>query len=315
MSWQLVALDAWLRLTEKPRLGRERDVHRARARMERLARRYPLPEAHRWSEAPLAGIPALRRAGPGGRGTLLWFHGGAYCLGSARTHALLVDGLARRAGLAAVLPEYRLAPEHPFPAAVDDARAAWHALCAEGIAPDRVVIGGDSAGGGLVFALLHHLLAAGAPLPAAVVAFSPWTDLTLSGASLAALARRDAYLPAHRLAEIRDLYLAGADPRDPAASPWLGRFTGAPPALIQAGRAEILLDDARMMAERLRADGAEVRLDLVDGAPHVFQAFAALLPEAAEALDRAAAFVVRTLDAAAPQVPTTGGPGQGVDTR
>lgn len=291
MSWQLVALDAWLRLTEKRRLARETDVARARARMERLAARYPLRDADRWSEAPLGGLPCFRRAEPAAKATLLWFHGGAYCLGSARTHAALVEALAQRAGLAAALPEYRLAPEHPFPAAVDDVETAWRALVAEGVPPGRILLGGDSAGGGLVFALLHRLLTAGAPLPAAAVAFSPWTDMTLAGESLATLARRDAYLPARRMVEIRDQYLAGADPRDPEASPWLGRFAGAPPSLIQAGAAEILRDDARRMAERLRVDGVRATLDLVAGAPHVFQAFAGVLPEADAALDRAAAFL------------------------
>jgi acetyl esterase/lipase len=284
-----------LRLTEKPRLARETDLHRARARLERVARQVPLPGPHLWHQAPLGVLPALRWRVPA-EGTLIWFHGGGYCLGSARTHAGLAAALARRAGLAAVLPEYRLAPEHPFPAAVEDAGTAWRALIAEGAEPARVVLGGDSAGGGLVFALLHRLIAARAPLPAAVVAFSPWADLTLAGRSLVSLARRDAYLPADRLPEIRDLYLAGEDPRDPAASPWLGRFPGAPPTLIQAGGAEILRDDAVMMAERLRADGAALTLDIAASAPHVFQAFAGLLPEADAALDRAAAFVATALN-------------------
>ena len=189
---------------------------------------------------------------------LLWLHGGAYCLGSPRTHADMAGALARRAGTGALLPDYRLAPEHVFPAAVDDALAAWEALRAEGLPAGRIALGGDSAGGGLAFALLHLILAAGAPPPACVVAFSPWVDLTLAGASLRRLAWRDALLPARRLAEIRDQYLAGADPRDPRASPHLGRFRGAPPVLIQASRAEVLLDDARLMAARLAADGAPV---------------------------------------------------------
>jgi acetyl esterase/lipase len=128
-----------------------------------------------------------------------------------------------------------------------------------------------------------------------VVAFSPWTDLTLSGGSLRALARRDAFLPAARMAEVRDQYLAGADPLDPRASPHLGSFPGAPPVLIQASRAEILLDDARMMARRLAAEGAEVTLDLARGTPHVWQVYHGWLPEADAALARAAAFVRRCL--------------------
>ncbi|HVL19724.1 MAG TPA: alpha/beta hydrolase fold domain-containing protein, partial [Amaricoccus sp.] len=186
---------------------------------------------------------------------------------------------------------YRLAPEHPFPAGLDDCRAAWEALLAEGERPQRIALGGDSAGGGLAFALLHLLLGDGAPPPACVVAFSPWVDLTLAGESLGRLARRDALLPAGRLSETRALYLGGADPRDPRASPCLGAFEGGPPVLIQASRVEILLDDARTMAERLAADGVTVTLDLWDAVPHVWQFYHGRLPEADAALDRAAAFL------------------------
>ena len=301
MSWQLWALDVWLRLNEKPRLTRERSVEAARARMEATAAlAFPLP-AGVWREASLRAdppLPALCLPAPAGAGVLLWLHGGAYCLGSPRTHADMAGELARRAGTGAVLPDYRLAPEAVFPAPLDDARAAWEALLDQGLAPGRIALGGDSAGGGLALALLHLLIEAGDALPACVVAFSPWTDLTLSGASLARLARRDAFLPAARLTEIRDQYLAGADPADPRASPHLGRFAGAPPVLIQASRAEILLDDARLMAARLEADGAPVSLDLVRGVPHVWQAYHARLPEAAAALDRAAAFLARNLKSA-----------------
>lgn len=303
MSWQLVLADLWLRLSEKPRLAREADVSRARARAEALAALVPLPRAFRRRETPLWDggrvVPALRLEAAADGPLLVWFHGGAFCLGSPRTHASLAAALAERigSGAGAVLPAYRLAPEHPFPAAAADALSAYRALLAEGVDPRRVVVGGDSAGGGLALGLLHRLLALGLPRPAAVLAFSPWVDMTLAGASLVTRAAEDAYLPAARLPEVRDAYLAGADPRDPLASPWLGQFTGAPPVLIQASRAEILLDDARAMAATLARDGVAVGLDLWDRTPHAWQLYHAGLPEAATALDRAAAFAVQALAA------------------
>ena len=226
--------------------------------MEREAARLPLPPGARLAAVRRSGeLPALRLAQPAPAGAAAPLAARRRLLPRlAATHAAMVAALARARRLGAVLPDYRLAPEHAFPAAVEDALAAWEALRAEGWRPARIVLGGDSAGGGLAFALLHLLLAAGEPPPAGVVAFSPWVDLTLVGREPDA-PRPPRRLPARaRLAEIRDLYLAGADPRDPRASPRLGRFAGAPPVLIQASRAEILRDDARAMAARLAADGA-----------------------------------------------------------
>ncbi|PZQ51199.1 MAG: alpha/beta hydrolase [Rhodovulum sulfidophilum] len=289
MSWQLTALEIWLRFVEKPYLAWETDLGRARARLERAAARLPPPPGTRMARRPLGALPATRIAGPEGA-TLLWLHGGAYCLGSAATHAAMVAHLARRIGARAVLPEYRLAPEHPFPAAPEDARAAYAALLAEGVAPERIVLGGDSAGGGLVFALLAALRAAGLPSPACALAFSPWVDLTLSQPSLGALAAREALLPARRVREIRDLYLAGADPGDPRASPLFADLRGAPPVLIQASEAEILRDDARALAAALAAQGVDVALELWPDTPHVWQLYQRRLPEAEAALDHAARF-------------------------
>ncbi len=297
MSLRLVALNLVLRFREKPYLARETDFVRGRARMEREAAVFPMPAGAVLRETPLGGLPALRIDGPPGGPVILWLHGGAYCLGSPRTHAAMVAALAARAGASAAAPDYRLAPEHRFPAAVEDARAAWEGLAAEGVSPRRVVLGGDSAGGGLAFALLHALLAEGRPGPAAVVAFSPWADLTGTSDSLRSLARRDALIPVRRFAEIRDLYLDGADPRDPRASPVFGRFAGAPPSLIQSSRAEALRDDARTLVARLRADGAAVEHDEHPAVPHVWQLYQGMVPEADLALDRAAAFIRRAVAA------------------
>lgn len=294
MSWRLAALNLILRFREKPYLSRETDHNRARARMEREATLIaPLPAASR--EALVGGVPALRLAGPAGGPVILWLHGGGYCLGSPRTHGAMVAALARRAGAAAVIPDYRLAPEHPFPAALQDALAAWRGLVAEGSAPRRIALGGDSAGGGLAFALLHLLLAEGAAPPGAALAFSPWVDLSRAGGSLASLKRRDVLIPVARLAELRDAYLAGADPRDPRASPLMGRFRGAPPTLIQSSLAEVLRDDARDMAARLRADGVAVTHHERRFVPHVWQFYQSRLPEADTAIDAAAAFLRDTI--------------------
>lgn len=298
MSARLSALNLFLRLRERPRLARTTSVEEARARLLRvttmgLSRRLPVRRAKDQPppvEVMLAGRPAMRIAAPAGGRVLLWFHGGAYCLGSHRTHAGFITALARRAGVGMALPDYRLAPEHPFPAAPLDARAAWDALRAEGLAASSILLGGDSAGGGLAFALLADLLAAG-ERPAGVLAFSPWTDLTLAGESLRTNAETDCLLPAERLPEVRDLYLGGADPADPRASPRFAHFPGPPPVLVQAGRNEILADDARHIAARLEAEGAAVRLELVPEVPHVWQFWYALVPEAGAALGRAAAFL------------------------
>jgi epsilon-lactone hydrolase len=288
VSWQLLALNLVLRLRERPYLARERDYPRGRKRMEREAEAFPMPRGALFAEDAPGGVAALRMHGDP---LVLWLHGGAYCVGSPRTHAAMAAALAVRIGAGALLPAYRMAPEHRFPAALEDVRAVWQGLAAQGLAADRIVLGGDSAGGGLALALLHELLAAGEPVPAAVVAFSPWVDLTGTAASLKDLAWRDVLLPVERFEEMRTQYLDGADPRDPRASPLYGAFAGAPPVLIQSSRAEVLRDDARAMAARLAADGVAVEHDEWAGVPHVWQIYQGRLPEADAALDRAAAFL------------------------
>lgn len=291
MSVALTVLNVWLRFTEKTFLARETDVERARARISRQSGLLADPPGVRYRDAPVGGVPATWVEGPPDAPLILWFHGGAYCLGSPRSHRAMVAALAHRMGVRAVLPDYRLAPENPFPAAPDDARAVWRGLLDAGEPPGAIILGGDSAGGGLALALIHMIGAESLPMPAAAAVFSPWADLTLSGTSLRTLARRDVMLPARRLPEIRDAYLAGADPADPRASPHLGRFAGAPPVLMLASAVEILRDDARIAARRLRADGVDVTLEEWPSVPHAWPLFQGQIPEADAALDRTAAFL------------------------
>ncbi|MCB1388934.1 MAG: alpha/beta hydrolase fold domain-containing protein [Rhodobacteraceae bacterium] len=249
-------------------------------------------------EATVGGVPGRWVSNrPTGAGTLLYLHGGAYLLGSSRTHTGLAAALALRTGARVFLPDYRLAPEHPFPAAFDDALAAYDGLVAQGNAPAEIVLGGDSAGGGLALALLGHLCRERRP-PAGLFAFSPWTDLTFSGASLVTNASSDQVLPAHRLTETRAMILGGARPADaddPRLSPLHAGFPGAPPVLIHAAATEILRDDAQRMRGRL----PEAEIRIAGDLPHVWPMLDGWLPEAAETLDHTARFIRSCLPPAA----------------
>ncbi|MFZ3235714.1 MAG: alpha/beta hydrolase [Stellaceae bacterium] len=238
--------------------------------------------AAEWVAAPVA------QAGV----NILYLHGGGYVIGSPSLYRNLTWRLARAAAARLLAVDYRLAPEHPFPAAVDDAMTAYEWILAGGADPRRLVVVGDSAGGGLAFALLLRCRdEARLPLPAAVVALSPWTDLALTGASLAGNAVADPFLDANGIPPIAEYYLAGADPRHPYASPLYGDPTGLPPALLQVGGDEVLRDDATRMADRLRAAGCEVTLEVWPRMPHVWHLFASVMPEARRAIARIGAFV------------------------
>ncbi|MEV0891185.1 alpha/beta hydrolase [Promicromonospora sp. NPDC050262] len=267
--------------------------------------RLPLPDGTRVTERALGGVPALDIAVPqadGDTGVLLYLHGGGYVIGDARTGVPLAAALAARAGLRAVAPDYRLAPEHPFPAAVDDGLAAYRALLAD-TDPARVVIAGDSAGGGLALATVLAARDAGLPLPAAVVTFSGWFDLTLSGASLTGKESVDPIFDAADIREYAATYLpAAADARNPLASSVLADLRGLPPLLLQVGSAEVLLDDSTLLAARAAEADVEVTLEVYPGSAHVFQHHHATEPTAARAMDTAAAFLARRVaPAATPQ--------------
>ncbi|RKE17321.1 alpha/beta hydrolase [Streptomyces sp. TLI_171] len=241
----------------------------------------------------LGGRPALEFEPPGAsaRGRLLYLHGGGYVVGSPETHAGLVGELAGRAGLRAVSLDYRLAPEHAFPAAVEDGLAAYRELLATGTDPRELVLAGDSAGGGLSIATLLAARDAGLPQPAAVVLFSPWTDQTVSGDSMRS---KDGADPIFTEADIRayaEFYVAAGDPKDPLASPLFADLTGLPPLLVQVGANEVLLDDAVRLAGRAGAHDVDVTLEIGAGLSHVYQHFYGSLDEADAALDRAARFL------------------------
>ncbi|WP_020013250.1 alpha/beta hydrolase [Promicromonospora sukumoe] len=258
--------------------------------------RLPLPDGTHVTETTRGGVPTLDITVPQAGDdapVLLYLHGGGYVIGDAGTGVPLAAALAARAGLRAVAPDYRLAPEHPFPAAVDDGLAAYRALL-ERTDASRVVVAGDSAGGGLALATVLTARDAGLPLPAAVVTFSGWFDLTLSGASLTGKESVDPIFDAANIREYAATYLPdGADPRDPLASPLLADLRGLPPLLLQVGTHEVLLDDTTGLAARAASADVDVTLEVYAGSAHVFQHHHATDPVAAHAMDSAAAFLAR----------------------
>jgi acetyl esterase/lipase len=227
----------------------------------------------------------------GGR-TILFLHGGGYYFGSSVSHRAITFALATGANARVISINYRLAPEHPFPAALDDATEAILALHAQGISQSKLVICGDSAGGGLALCVLLQLRDAGLPLPACAVLFSPWTDLAATGSSLVLNDQTDCLFWGSCIAQDAKNYLGGTEPRNPAISPLYGDLTGLPPLFIQVSRAEVLLDDTLRLAQKARVAGVDVRADVWTDLPHVWQLQRGLIPEARLALDEAARFIV-----------------------
>ncbi|MEY2451864.1 MAG: epsilon-lactone hydrolase [Acidimicrobiaceae bacterium] len=239
------------------------------------------------------GVPAEWIVAPAADAdrVILYLHGGGYSLGSLDSHRRLVAHLSIEAKARVLNVDYRLAPEHPYPAAVDDAVAAYRWLLGQGVRAGRIAISGDSAGGGLTLATLLALKDAGDPLPAAAVPLSPWTDLEGTGDSMRTRAAADLMIQPARLKETADLYANGADLRQPQLSPLHGDYAGLPPLLIQVGDAEVLLDDATRVAAIAEAAGVSVTLEVWDEMPHVFQAFVGLLPESDRAVARIGAWL------------------------
>ena len=239
------------------------------------------------------GVPVIRVdiPGPTTGGVILYFHGGFFAIGSAATSVGLAAGLARKARMPAVTVDYRLAPEHPYPAAPDDALAAYRALLDSGHDAAQVALAGESAGANLAVVTLAAITRAGLPQPTSAALMSPWADLAGTGDSLKTKADVDPVITADAIPIRARDYLDGTDAHDPAVSPVYGSLAGLPPLLIQAGSHEVLLDDAIRLAAHAAHDDVAVTLDVVPGVPHVFQAFAAVLDEGEAALTRAGDFI------------------------
>lgn len=290
---QRVRVDAMLR---QPRPGGPQSIEAFRDRFKSTMDQMIVPDGIHTTQTMLGDRPALRVEPDHSprSGTILYFHGGGWMVGSPQTALSMTGNLVARTGFRSYSLDYRLAPEHPFPAAVEDALSAYRALLDDGQDPAAIVFAGDSAGGGLTVSTCLAARDAGLPLPAATVAFSPAFDLTGSGETMDTKAGIDPIFTREHLESMAPLYLAGQDPRQPLVSPALfADPTGFPPMLLQAGTNELLLDDSTRMAARARDAGVNVILDITADVPHVFQSFAGVLDEADEALDRAALFLTQ----------------------
>jgi monoterpene epsilon-lactone hydrolase len=264
-----------------------------RATFAPAGRIHPVPDDVLVTEVNAGGVPAHWLAAPGADAdrVLLFLHGGGFELGSLRSDGELAARLGRAGGMRVLLPEYRLAPEHPFPAAIDDVLAAWRWLrTGQGLSASSVAVAGDSAGGGLAVALLVATRNAGETLPAAAVLMSPTVDLTSSGASMTERVEQDPFSTPAMLRQFAADYLAGTDPKTPLASPLFAALAGLPPLLVQVGTADLLLSDSERLAAAAAAAGVDVTLEIGEGLPHVYQILLGT-PEAAEATERIGKFL------------------------
>lgn len=291
------AMNHAVRWLVRPILCGTAPVASRRRQLERVVRltQLPPPLRTRIEATTLRGVPAewISNSCIKPVRTVLYFHGGAYIVGSPATHRQLTTRLAVRWRARVASVDYRLAPEHPLPAATDDALSAYRALLEQGVDPAELVVAGDSAGGGLSMACLLQVRDAGLPLPAAAVLFSPWVDLSVSGQSARTLMDADAMLDPERLRAAADDYVGDAMPSSALASPLNADLHGLPPILIQASDSEVLRDDARRLLDALHAAGSPATLQLWPQMHHVWQLFAGLVPEADAAIADAAAFLDR----------------------
>ena len=292
-SPEALAIKEQLRLLGES-VGGTESVEEQRAQFEMAAAMMTAaPDGVTWTEVDAGGVPAIW-ADPDGGSTdhvVMYVHGGGYVIGSATGYRNFTGQLAKAVGCRVLNVDYRLAPEHPHPAAVEDSTTAYRWLLDEGFGADRLAISGDSAGGGLTMSTLLKLRDDGTPLPVAGVPISPWVDMEGIGESMTTRAEVDVLVSEVGLKGMAEMFLAGQDARDPLAAPLYGDLTGLPPLLIQVGDEETLLDDSTRLAEVAGTAGVEVRLDVFPEMQHVFQLFAGNMPEADEAVAQIGAWL------------------------
>ncbi|HYW03523.1 MAG TPA: alpha/beta hydrolase [Gammaproteobacteria bacterium] len=273
--------------------SRGESLEEMRSGIDALAEVFPTPKDVSLEPVHAGGVPGewIRAPGAAPERALLYLHGGGYVIGSVTSHRNLMADLSRASGRSALGIDYRLAPEHPFPAAVEDAVAAYRWLLEQGFQPTDIAVAGDSAGGGLALATLVALRDEGISLPGGAACISPWVDLEGIGDSMQANAAIDPMVNREGLLMMADHYLAGSDPHNPLAAPLHADLQGLPPLLIQVGTAETLLDDARRVAERARRDGVSVMLEEWPDMIHVWHIFAPILTDGRRAIERIGAFL------------------------
>ncbi len=294
LSWQARLLESYFRLLHAfaPKSG-EADLHKERVELDKLGAMFKLPKGVAVEKVSAGGVPAEWLTPPNvlNNRVILYLHGGSYTCGSCNSHRSMVSNIAIAARARVLLLDYRLAPEHPHPAAVEDAVAAYKWLLDGGADPKRVFIAGDSAGGGLSIATLVSLRDANIPLPAACVCLSPWTDLAFSGETWKSKAKSDLIIFDYKEHAFAKMYLGGLDAKTPLASPLYADLKGLPPMLIQVGLDEVLLADSTRLVERLRQAGVDVTLEEWPKMQHVWQFTAGFMPEARRAVQKIGGFI------------------------
>jgi acetyl esterase/lipase len=264
-----------------------------RRSFEKMVDDFTIDVPARYSRVNAGGVTAEWVAAEGASDSrvVLYFHGGGYIIGSPRTHRAMLAHLSRDSGARVLALDYRLAPEHPFPAPVEDAVSSYRWLLSEGFDPDRIALAGDSAGGGLTVAALVQIRYLGIAMAAAGVCISPWVDMEGLGESMETRAEADPMVGKESLMVSAKTYLGGADPRAPLAAPLYADLRGLPPILIQVGDAEVLLDDSTRLTGVAREAGVEVQMDVWDDMIHVWHVFAPILPEGKKAISQAGEFI------------------------